>query len=141
MMEPEQRPPALNHPPQPPAGLPPHHSPSPSADWPNQDDRTLAMLIHLLSLLTGFLGPLILWLVTRDRSPFIDFHGKESINNMITVTLISIALGIFSVVTLGIGLVVFVPYLVAVFIFEIIACVEANKGRWHRIPLVIRLIS
>ena len=43
----------------------------------SQDARNMAMLCHLLGLLTNFLGPLILWLIKKDSEPYIDEQGKE----------------------------------------------------------------
>ena len=41
----------------------------------------MAMLIHLLGDFSpDSFGPLVLWLVKRDSSRFIDHHGKEAIN-------------------------------------------------------------
>src|SRR5215204_5437814 len=56
--------------------------------------RNWAMLCHLSSLAGYFLAgvviwtaPLILWLLKRNDHPFIDEHGKESLNFQITVTI------------------------------------------------------
>jgi len=46
----------------------------------SQDDRSMAMLAHLLGIFTGFLGPLIIWLMKKDQSPFVDDQAKESLN-------------------------------------------------------------
>ncbi len=100
----------------------------------------MAMLIHLLGILTGFLGPLILWLVKKDESRFVDHHGKEAVNFMLTVFIISIPLLVIAIVTFGIGFLLYFPVMLVFFIFDILACIEANKGLWHRIPFNIRLI-
>lgn len=143
-MEEQNQPPPLQKHQQPPPGLPsqllvhPDNSNAPYA--PSQDERTIAMLIHLLGLLTGFLGPLILWLVKKDQSRFIDHHGKEAVNFMLTAFLISIPLLVITIVTLGLGFFIYLPVMLIFFIFDILACVEANKGSWHRIPFNIRFI-
>ena len=100
----------------------------------------MAMLIHLLGIVTGFLGPLILWLVKKDESRFVDHHGKEAINFMLTALIVSFPLMFFVFITLGLGIIVYIPVMIAFFVFDILACVEANKGVWHRIPFCIRLI-
>src|SRR5689334_11614434 len=73
-----------NIPPLPSPTAPPLHpaaqaSPPPTHYAPTQDERTMAMLIWLLGLLSGWLGPLIIWLIKREQSKFIDFHGKQSL--------------------------------------------------------------
>ena len=98
----------------------------------------MGMLIHLLALLTGFIGPLVLWLIKKDSSRFIDHHGKEAINFLITNLILSVPMIFIAIVTLGLGLVAWMIFLYA---FYIIACVQAYKGVWYRIPLTIRLIK
>ena len=41
-----------------------------------KDDMNMAMLAHLLAIFTGFLGPLIIWLIKKEDSPYVDRHGK-----------------------------------------------------------------
>jgi len=55
-----------------------------------KDDRTWAMLCHL-SGLAGYVvpfgnifGPLIIWLIKRDQSWFVDDQGKEALNFQIS---------------------------------------------------------
>ncbi len=114
-----------------------------------QDDRTMGMLVHLLALLTGFLGVLIIWLVKKDQSRFVDHHGKEALNFMITwflgvVVLMSAGM-VLAVVTMGLGMIVVLPLFFLIWIgqlvFEIMACMAANRGEWYRLPMTIRFIS
>lgn len=109
------------------------------------DERTLAMLCHLLAIFTGFLGPLILWLVRKDTSPFIDHHGREALNFQITVFIITFGLSmvtaVLMLVLIGIFLVpVILVLVILAFVAEIMACVAANRGEWHRYPFTIRLV-
>ena len=113
------------------------------------EERTLGMLIHLLALFTGFIGVLILWLVKKDESRFVDHHGREAFNFMLSqliyyICLISIMM-VIGVVTLGLGFFILLPvifvFIIGTIILGIMACVAANKGVWHRYPLTIRFIS
>ena len=144
-MNPEDGPPPLKQYQQPPPGLPNQvivHPDNPHAPYaPNDEERTMAMLIHLLGILTGFIGSLILWLVKKDSSRFIDHHGKEAINFLITAFIVSIPMTFIVVITFGIGFVLYFPWIIMILVFDIIACVQAYKGSWHRIPLTIRLIK
>lgn len=98
----------------------------------------MAMLIHLLGLLTGFIGPLVLWLVKKDSSHYIDHHGKECINFMITSWISIIPIFFLAIITMGAAL---MAWAVLYYVFGILACIQAYKGSWHRIPLTIRLIK
>ncbi len=105
----------------------------------------MAMLCHLLGIFTGFLGPMVLWLVRKDQSSFVDHHGRESLNFQITLTLVMLGLGglTFFLIFLIVGLLL-VPVLIAIpfvgLVLEILAAVAAQRGDWHRYPFNIRLV-
>ncbi|GAA5484080.1 DUF4870 domain-containing protein [Haloferula sargassicola] len=119
---------------------------------PTEDERNLAMLCHLLALILGattglgVVGPLIIWLWKKGQSPFIDFHAKESLNFQISLLIYLSALGILTFLTIFLLVgVLFIPVIVAVAIFgliaEILACLAANRGEWHRYPFCLRLVA
>jgi len=108
------------------------------------DERSMAMLCHLLAILTGFIGPLIIWLVKKDQSPFINHHGKEALNFQLTLFLAYLALfGVVAVLMFLIIGFVLLPLLfvlpILVLVAEIMACVAASRGEWHRYPCCLRL--
>ncbi len=111
----------------------------------SEDDKTMAMLCHLLGIFTGFLGPLIVWLVKKDQSPYIDHHGRESLNFQLTILLVMLALGsvTFVLMLVLVGFLL-VPVLAAIpivgLILEIIAALAAQRGEWHRYPFCIRMV-
>ncbi|HEV2177218.1 MAG TPA: DUF4870 domain-containing protein [Terriglobia bacterium] len=45
---------------------------------PTPDERTLAMLAHILQVVSGFVGPLIIFLVKRE-SRFVAFHAAQAL--------------------------------------------------------------
>src|SRR5712692_2285229 len=59
------------------------------------EDKTMAMLCHLLGIVTWFLGALIIWLIKKDQSKFVDDQGKEALNFQITM-LIAYAIAVAS---------------------------------------------
>lgn len=103
------------------------------------DDRTMALLIHLLALVSGFLGPLIIWLVKRDQSAFVDHHGKEGLNFQLTLLLAWFVAMLAALILIGLLL---IPVLLVLqILFPILAAVAANRGELYRYPLTIRFIS
>ena len=104
-----------------------------------KDDRTFGMLAHLLGLFTGFVGPLVIWLVKKDESPFVDDQGKEALNFQICMT-IGIVVSYFAM-ALFIGCLTFPALLVANLVLSIMATVKANEGVVYRYPFNIRLIK
>lgn len=41
-------------------------------------DTTFGWLAHLLMLPTGFIAPLVIWLVKKDEDKYAAFHGKQA---------------------------------------------------------------
>ncbi|RNC82764.1 MAG: DUF4870 domain-containing protein [Phycisphaera sp.] len=118
------------------------------------DDKTYAMLMHL-SVLAHFVLPyislaipIVMWLTRKDRSGFIDDHGREAVNFQISVSIYSFVLPIIGVIimflTLGLGVIlliplVFLPYVLAI-VGMVMAIVRTNKGEYFRYPMTIRFL-
>ena len=111
---------------------------------PTRDERFWATAIHLsafLSLFIGlnFLAPLVLWLLKRDESPFLDQQGKEAINFNLTISILSIFAFILTLILVGWLLLWLLSVLWLVLI--LVAAVNANQGKAYRYPISIRLIK
>src|SRR5262245_30229266 len=61
---------------------------------PSKDDSNMAILLYVLCILTGFVGPLIIWLIKKDSSQFINDQGKEVLNWFITMLIVCTILAI-----------------------------------------------
>ncbi|GAA0614135.1 DUF4870 domain-containing protein [Virgibacillus siamensis] len=105
----------------------------------NSDERMFAMLIYLVSFFVPILGPLVIWLLKREDSDFIDYHGKEYFNFLISYTVYGIVCTILMIILIGFVL-IFIVGLMG-FIFTIVALVKAYGGQKYRIPLIFRLIK
>jgi len=102
------------------------------------DPRTMAMLCHLLAIFTGFLGPLIIYLINGDKDPFVRHHAAESLNFQITVTIACVVSVVLILVLVGLLL---LPIIwVGALVLEIIGAIRANKGEWWRYPINIRMV-
>jgi uncharacterized Tic20 family protein len=109
------------------------------------DQRSWAIATHLspfLALFIGglsFLGPLITYLVFRDRGAFIRHHTAETLNFQLTMwigLLISVPL-MFVII----GFFTFGAILVAMLVCHILGAVAASEGRFYRYPFTIRFVS
>ncbi|MEI3612981.1 DUF4870 domain-containing protein [Pseudogracilibacillus sp. SO30301A] len=105
----------------------------------SSDERLLAMLIYATSIFTTIIGPIIIWLIKREESAFIDFHGKEYLNFVISYFVYGIVAAISMFILIGFLLAPLVG--IATFVFTIIAAVKAYNGEMYRIPLIFRLIK
>ncbi|MBE2216400.1 MAG: DUF4870 domain-containing protein [Opitutaceae bacterium] len=99
----------------------------------------MAMLAHLLAIFFGFIPPLIIWLVKKQDSPFIEDQAKEALNFQITVAIAFFISIILIFVVIG-GLLMPVIGIVNL-IFCIIAALKANDGVAYRYPFALRLIK
>lgn len=112
---------------------------------PSKDAKTMAMLAHLLGIVTCFIGPLIIWLVKKDEEPFVDDQGKEALNFQITLGIIYFALVALSCITFGFAVILTAPLMVgagiAALVFCIVGGLKANEGVAYRYPVTLRLIK
>ncbi|GAA4287935.1 DUF4870 domain-containing protein [Georgenia daeguensis] len=125
-------------------GQPSYGQPGYQAAGPNimsdADQRLWATLTHLSGLIFPLVGPLVVWLVLRERGAFVEDQTKEALNFNITLVILGVVISIISVITLGIGAVLYLYYIAAV-VFMILAAVAANRGERYRYPLTIRLVN
>lgn len=135
-----------------------HHAPyvDPHA---KEDERTYALFTHVVGMLglldhmfLGLIGTIILWRIKAKRSPFLDDHGREAVNFQLSLLIYLIAggimLGIFTAITLGIGLVLTLPIgaigLVFLYVLRLVGGIRgamfAARGQYYRYPMTLRLI-
>lgn len=134
----------------------PPPAPQPMAAQPF-DERQYAMLLHLSALsvilsIPGFIGPLVMWLIKKDQSAYVDRNGRAALDFQLSLFIIAVgavlALIVIAVATLGIGVILLIPviilfvlaYLVVTIVFPIIAAVKASQGVEYGYPLSFRML-
>jgi len=120
----------------------------PQGDSLSADEKLWGMLAHLLTLLGyvvvvgEYIVPLVIYLVYKDRSRFVAFHALQALFFQLLALAVSVALVLFSIVTLGCGILLAVPLgialAIAVLVYTIIAAIQANNGVWYELPIVGR---
>ncbi len=103
---------------------------------PTSDEKTMALLSHVLTLVVGFLAPLVIYLIKKDESPFVAASAKESLNFQITLFLVIV--GLF-ITVIGI-LVVWIIGILAL-VLVIVATIKTSEGKLYKYPLSIRFIK
>ena len=95
--------------------------------------------MHILCLV-GFpiIGPLIIWLMKKDQSPYLDAQGRELLNFQISYFIY--AMISFVLIAVLIGIVLLFAVGIASFVFTIIGLVKAADGKVYRFPLCIRML-
>jgi uncharacterized Tic20 family protein len=103
---------------------------------PTSEERNVAMLAHVLQFVGGFIAPLVIWIVYKDKSAFIADQAKEALNFQITLFIASVVLMISLV-----GLLVLPILIIAAMVYYVVAAMEANKGVYFRYPYILRLVN
>jgi len=111
----------------------------PADPVPTQDEKNLGLIMHVLSLV-GFslIGPLIVWLVKKDESAFINAQGRELLNFQLSFLIYAIVCIPLCFVLIGIPLLIIVG--LASFILTIIGLVKATEGKIYRFPATIKML-
>lgn len=110
------------------------------------DDKSIVILIWVLSLFFSFFPALIVFFAINDK-PFVKQGSKEILNFQITIVIFSILNLVLAVVfawTIAVpviawilGVIVAISYIV----FCIVGAIKASKGEIYKVPLVLRLIK
>jgi hypothetical protein len=110
------------------------------------EERTMGMLSHAIPLVAmvvsagtlGFVASLVLYLIYKDRGPFVRENAANSLNIQITtgiVLLVSIPLMLVLV-----GFLTFAVALVVAFVLHLIGAIRASRGEWWRPPMTLGLV-
>ncbi|MFD1293600.1 DUF4870 domain-containing protein [Lutibacter holmesii] len=120
-----------------------------------QNDKNYSSITHL----SGFAGwifpfgnilvPLVLWIVKKNESTYIDVHGKAAVNFQLSLILYGFLLAILilpiTILTLGLGLIAILIAIIPAIILKIVliisASIKANNGEYYDYPFTIEFIK
>lgn len=103
------------------------------------DEKMWSILTHIGGIFFGFIPALIVYLVFRDRGPFVHQHSAAALNFQLTMLIASVVSGILVLIIIGIFLLIAISILIIV--FSIIAAVTANRGEQYSYPLSIKFVN
>jgi len=106
---------------------------------PTSDERTMAILSHILCLVAGFVAPLIIYLIKKDESAYVREHAKESLNFQITIFILYIGCWILPFILIGFLLMLVLG--LGALALIIIATIRASENKMYRYPINFRLIK
>jgi uncharacterized Tic20 family protein len=106
---------------------------------PTSDEKTMALLSHILTIVAWFIAPLIIYLLRKDESTFVAEHAKESLNFQITMLVFYVISGIL--VLLLIGLLFIWILSIVNLILVVVATIKAGEGKLYRYPINFRIIK
>jgi uncharacterized Tic20 family protein len=121
-------------------------TPGSAASSPTQDERTWGLVAHLSAfagLVAPFagnvIGPLVVWLIKREQSAFVETEAREALNFNITV-FIGYAICI-PLVLVFIGILMGIALFIYWLVMTIMAAVKAGEGIPYRYPFALRLVK
>jgi len=103
------------------------------------DARMWSMLGHLGGILFGFVPSLVIYLIYKDRDPFIRRHATQALNFQIIMTIAYVIAWMLTALLIGFLLLPAVG--IVVLVFSIIAAMAANKGEEYTYPLVPQMVT
>lgn len=130
----------------------------PVSNQPSTDERTLAVLCHASPLIAAvvsagmlsFVGPLLVWLIYKDKDRFVRTAAAESFNFNIVTWLATAVLGTLTVVFVALfvtiplaivtGLAI-VAIWIAAFVCHILAILAVKDGRSYKYPANLPILT
>lgn len=111
----------------------------PVAPLSDSDARTYATIAHAGNIIFPAVAPLIMWLIGKDKSPFVDKEAKEALNFGILAVVVYIVSSILMFIL--IGFLTWAAMGIMALIFGIQGAMKANKGDNYRYPVNVRLVK
>jgi uncharacterized Tic20 family protein len=123
------------------------HQPHPQrASMSQQEEKTWATLTHVISGVAmvvsagtlGFVASLVIYLVQKDRGPFVRAHAANAVNVQLTALIGLIVSGVLMIVL--VGFLLYPLVVVGAVALHAIAAMKANNGEWYDPPFTIRFV-
>lgn len=100
----------------------------------------LASLSYFIGIPFGnVLGPLVVWMMKRDSSPFINEAGKKALNFNLAVTIYLAIAAVLCLLLIGFIFLIIIPIVQA--ILAIIAALKASNGEDYDYPMTIKFLN
>lgn len=119
----------------------------PGDPWAVTDEGKLwGLLAHLLTIVTCFVGPLIVYFIKKDESKFIAHHALQALIFVAAVFVVNMVLMIPGLVFLWMGVGI-LWHLMAMLVGLAAAAaavwmgIRAHKGEWAKYPVLDKIIK
>jgi uncharacterized Tic20 family protein len=123
--------------------------PNPNAPLTPDQERSWAVATHVITgaatVLSagtlGFVASLVVYLLYKDRGPFVRRAAANSMNIQLNGLLWYAAVAVLGVVTLGVGWLLFLVIPVVMVVLHVLAALKNSQGEWYDPPFTIRFVS
>jgi len=126
-------------PPPPPAPAPGYGQPGQTAPVSASDARMWALLANLGGIFFWFVPSLIIYLIYKDRDPFVRRHATQALNFQIILGIVIFVSSLLTIIIIG-----FIPLFAAMIcgiVFPILGAVAANKGEPYNYPYIPQMVT
>lgn len=106
------------------------------------EEQGVSIAVHIGGLLTSIIVPLILWLIYRDRSPYLSEHSKAALNWQILLLpgyLVAWILMAIPIIGFLGGLLNFAAFVISA-IFCVLSALAASNRQPARYPVDVNII-
>lgn len=106
------------------------------------EEQGVSIAVHIGGLLTSIIVPLILWLIYRDRSPYLSEHSKAALNWQILLLpgyLVAWILMAIPIIGFLGGLLNFAVFVISA-IFCVLSALAASNRQPARYPVNVNII-
>lgn len=123
-----------------------NYQPPPPQQMSPGEERTWATLAHVVPAVAlplsagtlGFVASLVVYLLYKDRGPFVRAHAANSLNvQIMTLVYLAISAVLFLVF---IGFLLYPMVIVVAIVYHVIGALRANDGQWWSPPLTPRFV-
>ena len=124
----------------------PYGHPAQPALTPDEE-RTWGTVVHVVPAAAlvlsagtlGFVASLVIYLIYKDRGPFVRQQAANSLNIQIT-TLIGLVVSV-ALMLLLIGFILY-PLVIAVAVgFHVVGALKSSRGEWWTPPMIPQMVS
>lgn len=123
---------------------PPGYAPTPMSPT---EERNLGMIAHLVPAVLlplsagtlGFVGSLVIYLIYKDRGPFVRAHAANSLNVQIITAIALLVSSVLMIVL--VGFLLYPLVIVVATVIHVLGAVKANNGEWWTPPLTPQLVK
>jgi uncharacterized protein len=148
MTEDPQDPPVQSDPPQQPYAPPP--APPMAGQAPTygaqgqqpvspSDARMWSLFAHIGGIIFGLIPSLVIYVIYKDRDPFIRRHSAQALSFQIIATVALVVSAVLKIIL--IGYLTGFATLVCIVVFSIMGAMAANKGEEYTYPLIPKIVT
>jgi uncharacterized Tic20 family protein len=126
-------------PPPPPPGYTQGYGQQGQAPISPSDARMWALFANLGGIFFSFIPSLVIYVIYKDRDPFIRRHASQALNFQIILGIVIFVSSLLTIILIG-----FIPLFAAFvcgILFPILGAVAANKGEQYDYPLIPQMVT